>query len=85
MQDFYITVRDGRYVIPVKVNFKGRVPGIVHDVSNTEQTLFVEPQEIVEWNNQLKVAEKEIESEIERILAVVVEQTRPYVSAMEKN
>lgn len=85
MQDFYITIRDGRYVIPVKVNFKGRVPGIVHDVSNTEQTLFVEPQEIVEWNNQLKVAEKEIEKEIDRILAVVVAETRPVVEALQKN
>jgi DNA mismatch repair protein MutS2 len=85
MQDFYITVRDGRYVVPVKTNFKGRVPGIVHDVSNSEATLFVEPEEIVEWNNQLKMAEKEIEREIERILAQVVADSAPYVESFKRN
>ena len=81
MQDFYITLRDGRYVLPIKSNFKGRVPGIIHDVSNSEATLFVEPEDVVEWNNQLKVAEKEIQHEIERILAEVVVKTQPHVSA----
>jgi len=85
MQDFYVTVRDGRYVLPIKVSFKNKVPGIVHDVSNTEQTVFIEPQEIVEWNNQLKVAEKEIEKEIERILSEVVAATQPHVGAFERN
>ncbi len=85
MQDFYITVRDGRYVVPVKTNFRGRVPGIVHDVSNTEATLFIEPQEIVEWNNQLKVTDVEIEKEIEKILAQVVIDSKPFVGAFEKN
>ena len=85
MQDFYVTVRDGRYVIPVKTNFRGRVPGIVHDVSNTESTLFIEPQEVVESNNQLKMTEKEIEREIERILAQVVEATKPVVGALGRN
>jgi len=85
MQDFYITIREGRYVIPVKTNFKGRVPGIVHGVSNTEQTLYVEPQEIVEWNNQLKVTEMEIQYEIERILQEVVEKTKPAIGGFEKN
>ncbi len=85
MQDFYVTVRDGRYVLPIKTNFRGRVGGIVHDVSNTESTLFVEPEEIVEWNNQLKVAEKEIEKEIERILLEVVRATKPFVGRLEKN
>ncbi|NDF16182.1 hypothetical protein EB061_12830, partial [bacterium] len=64
LQDSYITLRDGRYVLPIKTNFKGRVGGIIHGVSNSEQTLFIEPQEIVEWNNQLKMVEKEIELEI---------------------
>ncbi len=85
MQDFYVTLRDGRYVLPIKNNFKGRVPGIIHDVSKTEQTFFVEPQEIVDWNNQLKVCEKEIEREIEKILAEVVRKSQPYVGAFEKN
>ncbi|MEO5667416.1 MAG: Smr/MutS family protein [Bdellovibrionota bacterium] len=85
MQDFYITLRDGRYVLPIKSNFKGRVPGIIHDVSGSEATLFVEPEDVVEWNNQLKLTEKEIQLEIERILAAVVEKTRPHVSAFFSN
>jgi DNA mismatch repair protein MutS2 len=85
MQDFYITVRDGRYVIPVKNSFRSRVPGIIHDVSNTESTLFIEPQDVVEWNNQLKIAEKEIQREIERILAQVVGDTQRYVPAFRSN
>ncbi len=85
MQDFYITHREGRYVLPIKANFRGRVSGIVHDVSNTEQTIFVEPEEVVEWNNQLKLVEREIEKEIERILGIVVKDTQPVVSYMFKN
>jgi DNA mismatch repair protein MutS2 len=85
IQDTYVTVRDGRYVLPIKTNFRGRVGGIVHDVSNSEQTLFVEPQEVVEWNNQLKVAEKEIEREIERILGEISFETRPVADSLQKN
>lgn len=85
MQDFYITVRDGRYVLPIKSNFKGRVPGIIHDVSHTEATLFIEPEEIVDWNNQLKVAEKEIQKEIERILDEVVVSLQPHLPALLEN
>jgi DNA mismatch repair protein MutS2 len=85
MQDFYVTLRDGRYVLPIKSNFKGRVPGIIHDVSNSEATLFIEPEDVVEWNNQLKVTEKEIQHEIERILAEVVAKTHPYVRAFFTN
>jgi DNA mismatch repair protein MutS2 len=85
MQDFYVTVRDGRYVLPIKNNYKGRVPGIIHDVSNSEQTLFIEPEEVVDWNNQLKITEREIEKEIERILALVVLATQPFVGTFERN
>jgi|GEM_PF-136422 len=85
MQDFYITLRDGRYVLPIKSNFKGRVPGIIHDVSGSEATLFVEPEDVVEWNNQLKVTDKEIQHEIERILAEVVVKTQPHVTAFFSN
>lgn len=85
MQDFYVTVRDGRYVLPVKTGFRARVPGIIHDVSNTEATLFIEPQEVVDANNQLKVVEKEIQREIERILAAVVEGSKTSVPAFRQN
>ena len=85
LQDQYITVRDGRYVLPIKVNFRNKVPGIVHDVSNSEHTVFIEPEQVVEWNNQLKVVEKEIEKEIERILAEVVERTKPFIGRFDEN
>lgn len=79
MRDQYITLRDGRYVLPVKTSYKGRMPGIIHDVSKTESTIFVEPQAIVDLNNQLKVTEREIEIEIERILAQVVDRSKDVV------
>jgi len=85
LQDSYITLREGRFVLPIKANFRGRVQGIIHDVSNSEATVFIEPQEIVEWNNQLKVVEKEIEREIERIMAAIVERTKPLVPEMQRN
>lgn len=85
MQEFYVTVRDGRYVLPVKTSFRARVPGIIHDVSSTEATLFIEPQEIVDANNQLKVVEQEIAAEIARILAEVVKATAPHAAAFRRN
>lgn len=85
LQDNYVTIREGRYVLPIKANFKGRLEGIIHDVSNSEQTVFLEPQEIVEWNNQLKVTEREIEFEIENILREAVAKTTPYVEAYAQN
>ncbi len=85
LQDNYVTIREGRYVLPIKANFKGRLEGIIHDVSHSEQTVFLEPQEIVEWNNQLKVTQREIEHEIENILRDAVSKTVPYVDAFIQN
>ncbi|HVJ63907.1 MAG TPA: Smr/MutS family protein [Bdellovibrionota bacterium] len=85
LQDTYVTVREGRYVLPIKANFKGRLDGIIHDVSHSEQTVFLEPQEIVEWNNQLKVTEREIDFEIENILRDAVAKTIPHVEAFATN
>jgi DNA mismatch repair protein MutS2 len=85
LQDQYVTIREGRYVLPIKANFKGRLDGIIHDVSHSEQTVFLEPQEIVEWNNQLKITEREIEHEIESILRSAVAKTVPYVEAFVQN
>ena len=82
VQDSYFTLREGRYVIPLKSNFKGKVDGIVHDVSASEQTLFVEPQVIVKLNNELKYCLKEIDKEKEKILARIVEQTKVYVAEL---
>ncbi|MCG3778386.1 MAG: Endonuclease MutS2 [Nitrospira sp.] len=68
LQEQYFAQREGRYVIPVKVDMKGRVPGIVHDVSASGATVFIEPRELVELNNSIKVADLEIEREVRRIL-----------------
>ncbi|HEX4969325.1 MAG TPA: endonuclease MutS2 [Nitrospiraceae bacterium] len=68
LQEQYFAEREGRYVIPVKADMRGRVPGIVHDISASGATVFLEPRELVELNNSIKVADLEIEREVRRIL-----------------
>ena len=68
LQEKYFAQREGRYVIPVKADMKGRAPGIVHDVSASGATVFLEPRELIELNNSIKVADLEIEREVRRIL-----------------
>ncbi len=68
LQDSYFTVRGDRYVLPVRADARGRVPGIVHDASASGTTLFVEPEAVVELNNRLKRAELAVERETRRVL-----------------
>jgi DNA mismatch repair protein MutS2 len=68
LSDNVYTIRDGRYVLPVKESFKGRVKGIVHDRSSTGATFFVEPMEAVEQNNNLRELVAAEHQEILRIL-----------------
>ena len=69
LQEAIVTIRDGRYVVPVKAEHRGRFPGIVHDQSSTGATIFIEPQVIVNLNNELRELEIAEQAEIERILA----------------
>jgi DNA mismatch repair protein MutS2 len=68
LQDSYVTLRADRFVLPVRASFKAMGLGIVHDTSRTGETVFIEPTEIVELNNRLKVSELEIRHESRRIL-----------------
>ena len=68
LQEALITQRDGRFVVPVKAECKGSLPGLVHDVSSSGATLFVEPMGVVQANNELKELEAREQKEIDRIL-----------------
>lgn len=71
LQDTYYTVREGRFVLPVRSEVRARVGGILHDVSSSGATSFLEPPWLVELNNALRMTELEIQREEERILEVL--------------
>jgi len=85
VQDFYITIRNGRYVIPVKPNFNQFFQGIVHDHSMTLKTSFVEPVEVVEMNNAINMLSSEIAEEERRILNKLTDLLRVQSERIEKN
>jgi DNA mismatch repair protein MutS2 len=84
LSDDYFTVRNDRYVLPVRADSRGQIRGIVHDASGSGTTLFVEPQELVDLNNQHKRAELEVEREVARVLRELSEAaaaTAPEIDA----
>ncbi len=85
LQDAVITMRDGRYCLPVKAEHKGQVSGMVHDQSATGSTLFIEPMAIIQLNNQLRELEVQEKKEIEAVLADLSNQTVPHVEEIRTN
>lgn len=85
LQDAVITMRNNRYCIPVKSEYKGQVPGMIHDQSSTGSTFFIEPAAIVNLNNQLKELALQEQAEIECILAALSEKTSEHIEALSIN
>ena len=85
LQDPVITMRDGRYCLPVKAEHKNQVSGMVHDQSSTGSTLFIEPMAIIKLNNELRELEIQEQKEIEAVLADLSNQLIPYLEDLAAN
>ncbi|HEX5273853.1 MAG TPA: Smr/MutS family protein [Candidatus Rubrimentiphilum sp.] len=85
IQDSVVTIRDGRFVVPVKTEFSADVPGIVHDTSSSGQTVFVEPLAALETNNRVRTLQIEQEREIARILAQLSREAGAQAARIEAN
>ena len=83
LQDAVITMRDGRYCLPVKSEYKSQVSGMVHDQSATGSTLFIEPIAIVKLNNEIRELEIQEQKEIEAVLASLSNQTAPHIEELQ--
>lgn len=82
IQESIITIRNERFVIPVKEEYRSQIKGLVHDISNAGSTIFIEPISVFEMNNELNGLKKEEELEIERILQELTSLFFPYVEEL---
>lgn len=82
LQDAVVTMRDGRYCLPVKAEYRSQVPGMIHDQSATGSTLFVEPMAVVKLNNDFKELLIKEQQEIEKILASLSEIAAQYIELL---
>ena len=85
IQENVITIRNGRFVIPIKEEYRSQVKGFVHDVSNAGSTLFIEPISIFEWNNEINQLKLEEEVEIEKILQQLTSLFYPYIEELQRD
>src|SRR5207249_11587542 len=82
LQEQYFAQRENRYVLPIKVERKSEVPGIVHDMSASGATVFIEPRELVDLHNQIKEADLAVDREAHRILQELSQQVAAHADAL---
>lgn len=85
LQENSVTLRDGRFVLPVKSEHRGQISGLVHDTSATGQTIFIEPMAIVEANNDIRILEGKEQEEIERIIRELCHDCGDYADILCEN